>query len=257
MDKVLAIAQVTFRESVRGKILYTLLFFALIVVLVSSFFGSVTIGDQLTVIKDFGLFSISLFGVAFIVISGTAFLNNELSRKTIYNVLSKPLSRAQFLWGKYLGMVTTVVVMTLLMGVSLSMYAGWYAGRFEPNLFLAYLYILLELLIVCAYAMFFSAIMVTPLLSGLLTFAVFLAGRSTEFIRVFIDQQHLPDLLEVTLEGVYWVLPHLNRLYVSDRIVFGEQPDLVHLVGCAGYSVCYSCALLILASIFFSKREFN
>jgi len=81
MMKILYIGINTYRESVRSKILYSLIFFAVIVVCVSAFFGSVTIGDQVKVIKDFGLFAISLFSAAYAVISGSALLSKELSKK--------------------------------------------------------------------------------------------------------------------------------------------------------------------------------
>ena len=86
LDKVMNIALNTVRETIRSKILYSLFFFLILLLAVSAFFGTVTIGDQEKVIKDFGLFALSLFSVLYAVISGSLLLAKELQRKTLYNL---------------------------------------------------------------------------------------------------------------------------------------------------------------------------
>jgi len=257
MEKVLAIALTTYRESIRGKALYSILLFALLMLIIALFFGSITIGDQVIVIKDFGLFATSLFSVAFAVISGTALLSKELARKTIYNILSKPVSRSAFLWGKFLGLFATTTVMIVLMALGLTIFLSIYQGAVDTSLFAAYPYQILELAIVCATAIFFSSILVTPSLSGMLTFAIFLAGRSVDYILILLAKLELPDPVEYLLRGVYWILPHLTRLTVSDRVVFGEAIPSSHLLWSSAYVAGYCVALLIISSYFFQKREFN
>lgn len=257
MEKVLAIAITTFRESIRSKILYSLLVFAVVVVLLGAFFGSVSIGDQVAVIKDFSLFAISIFSVAFAVISGTALLHKELAKKTIYNLLSKPVTRAQFLWGKFLGLFATASLLVLLMGALLSAFLLIYQGTLDLGFMQAYIYILLEVAIVCGFAIFFSSILVTPLLAGILTFAVFLAGRGAKYILVLIDSQPLPEVVQRLFTGVYWVLPQLSRFAVSDQIVFGQTLPLSHTAACAGYVLGYTLVLLVISGFFFDRKDFN
>ena len=256
MGKIFSIALNTFRESVRSKILYSIMFFALVLVAVSAFFGTVTIGDQVMVIKDFGLMSISLFSVAFAVISGSTLLYKELSKKTVYNILAKPVSRAQFVLGKYLGMYVTVAVLASLMGLGLSLFVSMFEGRADMLLFEAYFYILLELLIVCAAAMFFSSIVVTPMLSGLFTFGVFLAGRSAAQMLYFVSPQS--DSLGATaIRFLCSILPRLDILNVGNDLVYGASISKDHLLWAVLYALAYSGVLLILASVIFKRREFN
>lgn len=257
MRKVLAIALTTFRESIRSKVLYSTLFFAAVMVLVSALFGTVTIGDQVRVIKDFGLMSVSLFSVAFAVIAGTALLSKELSRKTIYNILAKPVERWHFVCGKYLGMLATTVTMVLVMGAALLIFAAVFEGRFDPLLLQGYFFGVCELIIVCAAAIFFSSIVVTPLLSGLFTFGVFLAGRSTEYLLFFIREKGLSGPLASLLRGLYAVLPHLDRMNLNDRLVYGEAASLTFAATSLLYSLGYAAVLLVLASAIFARREFN
>ena len=249
---VKALALVTFKETVRSKILYSVLFFAVAVVGFSSIFGRVTIGDQVIMLKDFGLLAISLGSILFIVISGGSLLQKDLSKKTIFNILSKPVHRSEFLFGKYLGMVGTVLVLIALMGLLLTLLTSLLEEKVDLLMFQAYGYIALEALIICAAAIFFSALVVTPLLSGLFTFSIFLAGRSSDYINKFTEMSGS------TITGyAYWLLPHLDRLNIGNGVVYGESPTAESFFWSLLYVVGYSGCLLTLGVLAFSRRQFN
>ena len=252
------IALNTFRELVRGKTLYSVIFISAMIVAVSALFGSVSVGDQILVVKDFGLFSISASAVVFAVITGASLLHKELERKTIFNILSKPVKRWEFVIGKFLGMYCTQLIFLLLSSLVLCIFASFYNSHFDSNLLIASAFIALELLIVCASTLFFSALVVTPALSGLFSLGFFLAGRSVDYILSFIQQQEIPDgIISNSLKGVYYLLPHLPQLNISNDVVFGIIPGLNYIAWTALYALSYASALLILASILFSRREFN
>ena len=257
MEQILAIAQATFRESIRSKVLYSLLFCAFALVAAATIFGAVTIGDQVKVIKDFGLFAVSLFSVAYAVIGGATLLQKELAKKTIYNILSKSVQRYQFILGKYLGMLATASLLLLLMGGALLIFVGLLEGRLEGLLVQAYFCMFLELAIVCAAAIFFSSIVVTPLLSGLFTFGVFLVGRSTEELLYFVKAGTIKGALAQLLDVLYVLLPNLQQLNISNQIVYGVGASPELLGWGAVYALAYSGILLWLANLFFSRRDFN
>ena len=258
LEAVWSIAVNTFRELVRGKVLYTTLFFAIVVILVSSLFGSVTIGDQILVIKDFGLFSISIFATAFAVIAGASLLHKELSLKTVFNILAKPVHRWQFLAGKFAGMFMTVLLMTFIMSTLLSLFVFSFEHRFDFSLLLCYPYIALEMIIVCAAAIFFSSMVVTPALSGLFTFGFFLAGRSVEYVLYFVREGSVSGLIESILKTLYYILPHLsvlnaNLLETQNHLI---STDIIRLAWSLLYSVSYACILISAATLIFKRREF-
>ena len=257
MRNIIALAITTFRESVRSKILYTVFFFTLAIVLVSALFGSVTVGDQILVVKNLGLASISLFAVAYAVISGASLVFKELSKKTIYNILAKPVPRWHFLVGKYLGMVAVTWLMTLLMGGALSVFLIYFEGRLDLLIWVSLLFTLAELLIICAAAIFFSSIVVTPLLSGLFTFGIFIAGRSTDYITYFIEEHELKGLAANVLYGLYYGLPHLDDIRRINTLVYGVMVPSSQVFFSLVYSFCYAGVLLVCASFIFKKREFN
>lgn len=254
MNAIIQIALNTYRESVRGKVLYTLLFFGVALVFISAIFGAVTIGDQVKIIKDFGLMSISLFSVILTVISGASLLHKEIYRKTAYNILSKPVHRWQFLAGKQLGLLMTVTMMIALMTAGLMIFVYLFNQELDLLLIQAAIFINLELVIITAIAIFFSTVVVTPALAGLFTFSIFVAGRSVEYI---------PELMKVATPGeessilkiIYWVLPHLDKLSISNSVVYGIGASASQFGWALCYSFTYSISALIIASVIFRGRN--
>lgn len=257
MKKSFTIAQNTLRESLRSKVLYSLLLFAVLLIGVSIFFGSVTIGDQVKVIKDFGLFSISLFSVAYVIISGASLFHKEISRKTLHSILARPVSRFEFLCGKFLGLLLTATSMIVLMSACLFMLVLLMDKHLNLALLLSAYYVFLELLIVCAAIIFFSSIVVTPMLIGLFTFAFYLAGRSASLLLYLIDNNLVSgEPGRALLKGIYSALPHLEMLNISNEAVYELLPSLEHTLWATAYAFTYTVTLLIFARTLFEKREF-
>lgn len=257
MYKVLQIALSTFRESVRSKVLYSVLFFAALTVFASTIFGRVTIGSQINVIKNFGLFSISIFSVLFAVISGTTLLAKELSRKTVFNILAKAVQRWEFLLGKYLGMLLTALVILSLMGFGLFGYSYLYEGFFDSLILLATLHIFFELIIVCACAIFFSSLVVTPILSGLFTCAVFLVGRSRDYLLYFMESADRGELQQLLIQAIYNMLPALDKINITNLVVYGKGASPTGVLASFAYATGYAAILLILSHFIFRRRDFN
>jgi ABC-type transport system involved in multi-copper enzyme maturation permease subunit len=253
--KTLAIALNTTREAIRNKILYSILLFACLLTAVSAAFGSASIGDTIKFVKDFSLLSISLFGVVTTVVLGANLLSKEIGRRTIYNILSKPVARWQFLVGKFLGLLATVMIMMVIMGAALLTLLYFLDGRFDWELLPVVGAMVLELGILLAVAIFFSSIVVTPALAGLLTAATFVAGRSTPLLSYFFDQEQ-PAVLRYTMRLLYAVLPHLDRLYVADCVVSGQTLPASYYLHAGVYAAAYAGVLMVLSVAIFRRREF-
>jgi len=256
MEKIISIAKNTIRESIRGKILFSLLGFAVVIVLVATFFGSVAIGDQVIVIKNFGLFSTSFFCVLFIVLSGSAMLQKEIAKKTIYNILAKSVSRREFLLGKFVGMLITALLLLILMGVGLVCFIFLFTGEIDGSMIVGFYFIALELLVICSFCIFFSAVVITPILIALFTFGVFLAGRGAELLLYYIEQEQIQSGLATIVQGFYYVLPQLQRLNVNDLVAYSVSIPPAQIFWATLYSLGYSTALLALSVIVFERRQF-
>jgi ABC-type transport system involved in multi-copper enzyme maturation permease subunit len=255
MRKIAAIAVNTGREAIRNRILYSILFFAVVMVAISAVFGAVSIGDRVKYMKDFSLMSVSLFGVIIAVVLGVNLLHQELGKRTIVNILSKPVARWQFVVGKFLGLLATLTLIAGSMAAGVVAAFTLFTGAFDAGLLVASAASLLEITIVIAVAIFFSSLVVTPSLAGMFTIATFIAGRSAAHLTYFFSGEQ-PPLITGLARLLYWLLPRLDHYAVADRLVYGEALSLPHLSALVGYAIAYSGVLLLCSVALFSRREF-
>jgi ABC-type transport system involved in multi-copper enzyme maturation permease subunit len=254
--KVFAIAINTYREAIRNRILYAVVAFGMVLVALSAFFGAVSIGNQADVIKDFGLFSLSFCGAVLTILSGVNLLHNEMAHKTVYNILSKPVSRWQFILGKQLGLALMVSVMVAFMGIGLVLFVALFEGAVDLTLFQAVLFIILEVYLLSAVTIFFSSLVVTTSLSGVFTFGTYLGGRSIAYLREYVSS-HPEEAGQ--LRGVVSVfdsvLPDLSLFNLNDFIVYGGAVSWAYFLNALLYAFIYSALALLLASCIFANRE--
>jgi ABC-type transport system involved in multi-copper enzyme maturation permease subunit len=115
-----AVAINTFREAVRDRVLYNLIFFAMLMMGAAVLVGQISIGIERLVIVNLGLTAISVFGLVMAVFIGVGLVYKEMEKRTLYSLLSKPIRRWEFLAGKYAGLLLTLAVNTALMTLGLA-----------------------------------------------------------------------------------------------------------------------------------------
>jgi len=253
MKAVWAIAKLTIREAIRNKILYLLLGFAVLLISFSWIIGKLTVGDELKIMKDLCISSIHIFGVLITIFIGITLIFKEMEKRTIYLVISKPIHRYQFLFGKFLGLAVT------LLGVLVVLVAGFYAvialrGEPSPRVLLAFYPMYLEWLIVAAIAILFSSFS-TPLLSTMLTFSAFLMGHLTESLLVLKDRLS-SKFADLILSGLFYALPNLELFNIRSQMVHNLPLPAGYLITALVYWFLYLGTLLLFASYLFQKKDF-
>ncbi|HEV3059189.1 MAG TPA: ABC transporter permease subunit [Vicinamibacterales bacterium] len=268
MKATLEIAVNVFRESVRDKVLYNLVLFAVLMMAASYLIGQLTAGQDVKIIKDLGLAATLIFGLFIAVFIGIGLVSKEVERRSIYSLLAKPIERAHVVLGKYLGLALTLVVNVSIMtaalyvvlaymrwGVDPAVERAWDAPALDPRLLQAILLILVELLVVTAIALFFSTFS-TPLLSAALTFGLVVAGHFSADLRNFQDVVE-SGFAQRIARGVYWVLPNLAQFDVKAQVVHGQTIPAGYLALTTGYALLYVAMLLVVACFVFSRRDFK
>lgn len=261
MGKLIAIALNTFREAIRNKILYSLLFFSLAVIIASLAFGALSVHEELRLTTDLGLGGMSMFSIIIAVFVGVNLLYKELERKTVYTLIPKPIHRYQFVLGKYLGMLITLAVQVVIMSVVLAAVLYFQGGGWNMAMQKMAVLIFLEVMLITAIAVLFSSFS-TPFLSGLFTIGIFLVGRSIPDIITLANKMRGTPLANM-LRGVASIIPDLRYFYVTGadsgeyfQSVHAAFPDWAY-VGWAGlYAGLYIVVLLMAAMLFFSRRDF-
>jgi len=252
--KIGAIAGITFKEAKRDRILYLLFFFAAVGILASRVLAVLTVGDRVKIIKDVGLASISIFGVLMAILIGTGLVYKEIDKKTIFTLLAKPLHRAEFILGKFCGLVLTLFVMTGAMTVIFLAIVYAHTLRIEGGLLAAVAYIFLELILVTAVAILFSSFS-TPILSSLFALAFYLIGHLSWGLELIIKKMS-PGPGRTLVRALYVILPDLENFNFRTEVVHGLPIPAGIYLSSALYGLCYTAFILVLAVLIFRRRDF-
>ena len=219
----------TFREAVRDRVLYNLVFFALLMIGAAILVGQISIGIERLVIVNLGLSAISIFGLVMAIFIGVGLVYKEMEKRTLYSLLAKPIRRWQFIVGKYAGLLLTLLVNTCLMTLGVAralLYVSRPFVRSDVYILVAVYFILLKLALVTALALFFSCFS-TP--DALHTFhiGIYLAGVFSTDIRDIGTVTKNPAVEAIT-RVLYYLLPNFHNFNVicqacSRRLRFRSQ----------------------------------
>ena len=266
-SRVWSVAKNTFTEAIRDRVLYSLFLFAALMILSSLVIASISAEQYGKIVKDIGLAAISVIGIMISVFLGMGLVFKEIDKRTVYNIFSKPVRRFEFILGKFFGLSFTLFVNTLAMAAVLTAlvllvettHGGisrfYYGGSHYPQYFTAIYFEYLEFLVLVALAILFSTF-TTPVMTVLLCFLTFAAGRFASDVRLFAEEVKAP-LAKAVTQFVYVVLPHLDALDMRAEAVYGGHIGwrYAFLVTC--YVALYTAALLFLSIVIFNKREFK
>ena len=255
MSRVLTIANMAFTETVRDKILYSILVFALAMIGSSTILVTLSVGGEGRIVKDLGLACITLFGLFIAVFIGINLVSREIERRTIFSLLSKPVRRAEFLVGKFLGLGLTLAVNIGVMAAGLLVLAWVLEDHWTPRILLGVGFTFLELLILTATAILFSTFS-TPTLSAIYTLLVFVIGRLSADLMTFAAQFGGASL-KATAVGLYYLLPNLSRFNLSGPVVNDLPLDPGALALTALYGALYAVGILSIAIAVFQRRDFR
>lgn len=254
MSRVLAVAANTFRETVRERVLYNLVFFAIVMTLSGLLLRQLSIRQDAKIIKEIGLAAMDVFGTLIAVFIGVGLVSKEIERRSLFPLLAKPLSRDEFYGGKFLGLAFTLLVNIAVMaaGLYLTLLAtGW---GFDPYLLRAIYPIYLGLLLVVALAMMFSTL-TSSVLAAVFTIGVVVAGRYADVIHNMREVAGgVPSWFANTL---YYAVPNFRNFDFKDRVVYGDPVPLAWLGWASLYAALYVGLALAVGLLSFRSRDFQ
>ena len=251
---VLTIAAQTFTEARRNRVFYSLFLFALVVVLSSVIFTEVTSTTMDRMLKDTGLAAINVFALALTIFAGVGVINREIDRRTIYTVLAKPVSRLSYIVGKYLGLVSIILATSSLMFLGLLAVMKGYRTEIHTGIFLGFLGILLEVLVLGAVAVLCSTF-TTSFISAFICAAVYLSGHlSVEFLRVV---RKSAGIRRAVGEAIYYVVPNLERFNFKYHATYDVSVNSSTLLAVVLFGLAYASAALLGAVVVFQRRDFR
>jgi ABC-type transport system involved in multi-copper enzyme maturation permease subunit len=256
MRNVWAVASNTFREAVRDRVLYNLVFFALLMIAAAILIGQISLGIEESVIVSLGLTAISVIGIFIAVFIGVGLVSKEMEKRTLYALLAKPVHRWEFLLGKYAGLVMTLTLNTAAMAVGLYLALWAVKHPLESSdwyILVAVYLILLKLALIVALAMLFSCF-TTAFLAILFTVAIYIAGVFAEDLRTMQAVDLAPSTMKL-LRGVSYLLPNFENFNVMGAVAHGRGVPGSLVWQDTSYTVLYAAMVLAAAAVVFSRRN--
>lgn len=251
---ILVIARHTFKEAVRDRVLYLLLFFSALSIVMARVLAVLTVGDRVKVVKDVGLASIAFFGALMAILIGTGLVYKEIEKRTIFTLISKPIRRFEFLLGKYLGLIWTLAVMISAMTLIYLIVVFLHTFTIEFRMILAVVFIFLELILLTAVAILFSSFS-TPILSSLFALSFYLIGHFSWSLETLIKKTP-PGARRTLIQALYTILPDLENFNIKTEVVQNLPLPPGLWLGAIGYSAIYTAFVLLLAVWIFRRRDF-
>jgi len=256
MRRAGVVALNTFREAVRDRVLYNLVFFALLMIAASVAVGQISIGIEQTVIVSLGLSAISVIGLLISIFLGVALVSKEMDKRTLYALLAKPVRRSEFLLGKFAGLVLTLAVNTAAMALGLllaMLYVKHSLERSDTVVLVAVYFILLKLALIVALALLFSCF-TTPLLAILFTVGLYIAGLYVQELRNLPIEVMSPAMSAFT-KWLSYLLPNFENFNVMAMAAHGRVVPGALILQNTWYTVVYCTIVLTAAAAVFSRRN--
>jgi Cu-processing system permease protein len=253
--RVLTIAWNTWREAVRSKILYTLLFFALVLIFASLVLAGISYVERGRILQDIGFASIRFFAIAISIFVGVGLIHKEVDRRTVHTILSKPLSRSEFLIGKYVGLLVTVWLQAAIMVAAFAAVSLMRGAPLGAAHAAAFVLIAVELAVVVAVATLFSAF-TTPLLATLFAGGVWIVGNLSRNLRDLGADSEIGFVRHLT-ELVYGALPDFASFNLSIEAAHGLPVVASDVWLPVLYGSAYALLVLVCAVTIFERRDFK
>jgi ABC-type transport system involved in multi-copper enzyme maturation permease subunit len=273
MNRPLTIARNTFREAVRDRVLYLVAAFGILVLLSGKVIGWVSVGEDIKIVRDIGLTSVSFFGAMIALFVGTGLIQREIGGRTIYTILARPVARWEFVVGKYLGLLGTVLIATAGMALVFLVYlatmtslapgdpvgGGETLSAFGWPVFQSLILSGGEMVVMTSLAVFFSSVS-TPILSAVFTFFAYVAGQFASSVSLLAEMAAPKDgtgswIGHALLEFVYRVMPNLDLMNIRDSATHGHAVSSGQMAWTLVYAFAYAGLVLSITCAAFERRN--
>lgn len=249
MTKIIAIAGVTVRDALRQKLAVNLLVFALLIIAAAQVLAELTFGEQYRIIADLTLTAAGVFGTLIAVFLGANLIAGDVQRRSLYPVLAKPVSRAQYVLGRYAGLLAVLLLNLAAMALCtvgvLAYYRQGLGFLVSTPILLAFAGLAVQLAMVAAIATLFSSF-TNVTLAAIATLVLAAAGHSARVALPFWRTSGLG-------RAVALVVPNLAALDWKVAVVYADRVAEAPLL--LAYGVLYTGVVLALAAAVFTRRD--
>jgi ABC-type transport system involved in multi-copper enzyme maturation permease subunit len=253
MRNIFIIAKNTLKLEIRDKILYGIIVFGLLYIFFTLFLADLVLKEP-TMVKAFGLTGIYFFNAIIALFLGTTSFFKDVDRKVVYFILSKPVSRAQFLLGKFFGLCMVLLVTSGILAVAYEVVTLYKLGIFDTIGLAAIIMQFLEMALFLAFAIFVSTF-ASSLLSIVYTSGVFFLGHIVSQLVADAKAIGIGGIRLWLVEILYYIFPNLEKFDARDFAVHVVPVPWISFMYAVAYAAVYIVLLLAAAVWIFDRKE--
>ncbi len=252
---MLNIAFNTFREIVRNKFLYMILFFGFLFIIFSLVLGQLTLWEDNKIIVDFGLSMIEIFWLIGVLFVWSQLLFKEVDGKTIFLILSKPIGRYEFILWKFLGFSATIAVIVFFQSVLFLWVLLLKSIDIDHLIIMSLIFTFLKLEILLALVFFFSTF-ISNILTVLVSMMIYFASHSLSHVVDMAISTKNTALLYIT-RGLELIFPPMQALNIKDVIGSFTNYWTLYFVQNTIYAIVYITVIMVLSVLIFNRKKFE
>lgn len=243
----------TFKETIRNKILYNILLVAIAALVLSLSFGDMSVFSRAQVLIDFGLATMSVTGLLMAVFIGVGLVGTEISKKTVYGIISKPVNRELFIIGKFCGLLIIMFLNFFLIACIFLVSIFFMGVALKANVIYAVVLLFVEMGVVISASIFFSTF-TTPTLAAIFTLGFYIIGHLNNLID--ISAKHQASLVwQAILKTINNILPNLEYFNIRSRVVYDLVIPDFFVLEALFYGMLYTLLFLIFSVLVFSRKN--
>lgn len=247
------IAKNTHREIIRDRILYGLLVFAVLLIGLSMALGQLTYAEQTRITIDFGFTAIHLSAAILSIFVGSTLVAREIDKKTILTLLARPITRAQFIIGKSLGLVSVIVVATFLLALVLALILRTAEAQLNSTFLIGLYGILIEASLLLTCTIFFGSF-ATPMMAVSFSIGIFIIGHWLDSLKYFTEKSQSAAFKKLG-EVVMAICPNLEKFNWRTLFVYNDPIPVADVIASTAYGFAWCTLLIILSTLILQRRD--
>jgi Cu-processing system permease protein len=262
------IALITLKEGIRNRAFYGITIIALMLSVANFLICSMIPQEVGKVAVDIALSTVSFSGLLFVFFVGINLMARDLDKRTIYMVLSRPISRPQYIMGKFAGMVLLIIAAILCLSIvailSILMIKMSYPGyflRFSWSIvLLALSFVALSLVLLSALSFLFASFTSSSFITLVLTMIAYIIGQSVGEVKALVETPGVsgihPSAVTVKLvQAAYYIFPNLSIFDIKIQAAHAIPLPSSYIVWAIVYGLFYTSLVISGAALIFRRRE--
>ncbi len=253
MKKITIIGLGIFKDSIRQPVSYFLIMFFSLLIISTRIITTFGFGYEVNMIREMGVCSITLCGLLITILASPAIISEDIRNRSILAIFSKPIKKWEFVIGKYLGIMLTILCAFVFLSVSFGFTLWWKGDQLNYWNTIKSIMISYELVAIIAAISLGLSIFLPMGINMVICLCVYAVGHLSPYIFKTLSAQGGISLVIGNI--IYSILPHLDNFNLSSSLATGTLITNWYVIITSVYCLVYIGIIIFIASVLLERKE--